>query len=144
MNQTNVERDNAKPIIIFSAAQDTKSESENNQGHEYSIEQLKEHGISFKEVQEVYTYDNGQRGKERSLLVELHGKDDEKLVRALCSTFNQECYLYADDTRQGYLMTNDGTLKQTLGTLKAITEKQAETEDNYTYCPHLEQYFIFE
>lgn len=141
MNATLIEKQNLKPIAIFSVFQKGLSEQENETAHNFAINKLKAQNIPFKEVQGVYTYENGKTESEKSILVEVDALLQEQIVEALCKMYNQECYLYATPKRDAILKTGVVTVTQELGKLQEVSKSEAEKLQAYTYCPVLGRYY---
>ena len=101
-------------------------------------------GVSFKELRGVYTMQsNGERVDETSFII--NTKDLGKvsfLIR------DQEFILELgrerwDNTRSAALIFTNGGFKD-LGVFRSVSEEYAKIQDNYTYDPSTDTYFVAE
>lgn len=126
---------NLKPdILIVSVFQTAKTESENQSAHNKVLTVLKSEGIPCIELLGRY---NGVN--EKSILLE--GFENRRLVERLAKEFNQECYLESHNDRATFLVYQDGT-RQSIGTLTAVSQDEAEQAIGYSYNPITKQHFI--
>lgn len=125
-----------KPISIFSVDQKELSAEENQANLDKVLKQLVNLEIPHKRVQGVYTYEDGTKVTEGSILVETR---DKLLVDVICSQHNQECYLFSNEYRESMLKYPNKT--EFIGQLQEITEEHANTLQAYTYCPQQDRYY---
>lgn len=127
MNSLNREQ---KPIAIFSVDQKTLTERENTENYHKVLKQLVNLEIPHKRVVGVYTYEDGTKVKENSILVETK---DKTLIDLICSQHNQECWLYSNEHRESMLKYQDRS--EFIGQLQEVSKDKAESLQAYTYCP---------
>lgn len=98
--------------------------------------------ITFKNLLGSYVMDDGKRVEETSYIV--NRADFDRLAQLI---ENQESVLVLsnvkyDDTRNAKLVFMDGRPDVELGVFKPVTEAYAKAQDNWTYDPYLDQYFV--
>lgn len=134
MNQLNREQ---KPIAIFSVFQKDNTEEQNKAAQKDVLKQLVNLEIPHKRVLGVYTYEDGTKVQEESILVETK---DKTLIDLICSQHNQECYLYSNEYRESMLKYPNKT--EFIGQLVEVSKAEAEASEAYTYCPKQGRYYV--
>jgi hypothetical protein len=140
MNVTTIENDNLNRVIIFSVYQADKPEALNAINHTNAMLRLRVAGIAHKELKGVYTYDNGQTQEELSILTVVDDNTDASVILNMIEEYNQESFLDLDSERNGTLVYSDRMEK--IGKLREVGEKQAKSMRAYSYCKHLDRYFV--
>lgn len=126
---------NLKPnVLIFSVFQKSRTLSVNQLAHKQIFKLLEEQGLPVLHLSGRY-----DGNEELSILVE--GFEHRATVERLCKEFNQECYLESHNDRASFLVFPDGS-KQSIGTLVAVSESEAETLGSYSYNPVVDQYYV--
>jgi hypothetical protein len=136
-----------KEGFIFSVYQDGQDNAANITAHAKLIDGLKAKQIPFKEVDGVYTYDNGVKSAEKAVYVQpgmfIELDMLKNVVESECFNANQESYLELTNEREASLVPIDSkgqTVK--LGVFTAVSEHEAKASEAYTYDPLTRTYFI--
>jgi len=125
---------NLKPIVIFSAS------------HSYinndrlAVDFMDKLDIAFKQVQGVYTYNNGEIVTETSFLVSAKDFDSHLKTLVFGRTFSQESILRLDNERSATL--DYGEYIEDLGQFVSTTKAIAEANKAYTYDSTTNTYYI--
>ncbi len=83
------------------------------------------------------------KGKEElSYAIFLAGDFTLGAVTDLAKGFSQESILVANEWRESYLLFLKDRTKKYIGILKEVYEKEAKAQDNYTYNPKVDRYYI--
>lgn len=77
--------------------------------------------------------------KELSYIIEVD--DNLDTIQALSNKHKQECVLYLDNQREAYLIYPDGS-KEYIGSFVSASKALAIQQDNYTYNPETDTYYI--
>jgi len=133
MNSLNREQ---KPIAIFSVDQKHLPKRENDANYSKVLKQLVKLEIPHKRVIGVYTYEDGTKITEQSILVETK---DKLFIDLICSQHNQECWLYSNEHRESMLKYPNKT--EFIGVLTEVSKDEAESLQAYTYCPKQDRYY---
>jgi len=121
-------------IMIFSVFQSSRPITSNIVEHNATIMQLKGLKIPYLELEGYYK----GIGK-KSILVQ--GFEHRQIVEDFVKVHNQEYYLESHNDRISYLVCPDGT-KTLMGKLVNVSKIEALKEDNYSYNPVTNEYFI--
>jgi hypothetical protein len=127
-----------KKSVILSAELSTKDDEYNKQVTKTLHGFLNKNKIPFKELVGHYKGHN-----ESSVLIELSDKFNLRQANDLSQWYDQECLMILDEDRNAiiYNETDYGLTQVPLGKLKAITPKQAQKLDAWSYCPLNDQYY---
>lgn len=127
--------------VFVSVYLNNKSLEVNNQNHKKAQELLSKEGINFQVLTGIYKNNRELTFLLQSTSVEQH-ENNLDTAHNLGLLFNQESFLEVsnDDTAVlHFLSGQDEVLK---GTFREVTEKEAIANDNYTYEPIDNRYFV--
>ena len=123
-------RDNTqRPIVILAV---------NTGTYEGDIKAIQEYIPNYDRLA-VHGVYQGQH--ELSYIIEVDG--NLHVIQELANKHNQECILYLDNQREAYLIFPDNS-EEYIGSFKSASESYAKEQDNYTYNPQTDTYYIVE
>ena len=125
-----------KKCVILSAELSTLDDKINRQRTTTMHGFLEKNKIPFKELIGFY---KGHR--ESSVLIELTDKFDFKACQNIAEWYDQETILELDESRNAILCDVGFHFGTPIGKLKAISFKQAQKLDAWSYCPMNDQYY---
>lgn len=130
---------NRAPLIIFSACESGAYASVNNAAHVSACRHLKLSSVWYGVAEGCY---KGER--EHSIIAEIHSDADERIVRGLAESYNQETVLYVTGDRAARLETPQGEHVADVGKVTAVSRRVAQKHDAWTRLPVSDQYYICE
>ena len=131
-------RSDYKTLVIFSTDQTSKSPEDNAKNFKAAKLGLEAMAIHFTEVEGMY-----KGTKEQSLMVFTSGEYSFNQCVTLAKFFNQETILMRDNQNQAQLLFLDNSRPpERLGKLTEVSQELAEQNENYTYVPNTNKYFI--
>lgn len=121
-------------VLIFSVFQKSVSAAKNEHAHAEMLSILQGAKLPVIELQGRYA---GQ--DEKSILIQ--GFEHRATVERICQSFNQECYLESHNDRATFLVYPNGESTH-IGTMKAVSQDEAEQYGAFSYNPIARQHFI--
>ena len=116
-------------VALLSASKRHLTPSINRRRHELMYDILAELGVNFVECQGVY-----KDSEENSFMVYLEpikGFTEHFFARLACNKFEQECVLYRDKYKNGYLIDLDGN-EEYIGTVDQLNREDVTPSIGFT------------
>lgn len=99
--------------------------------------------VRFKELKASY-----KGVKETCFLIDLGMSENIPsniaYLKSIASSYEQESILILDEHRNASLVYCQGNRVESIGKFKAVSKKDAITQDGWTYDPYNDQYYIIE